>query len=582
MNNDNNLNNQNSGIVDSTQDIGTQPVSNQNVSPIPEMGSDMMNNQNQVSSQSVNMNNTIDPQPGQVSSDLVSGVPQDMGNIQTQTTPNLMNFNTESNSNNSSQNMDSNSNKKKFNFNFKINKKIIIIACAVVLALIVIIVVIKSLLTPKTIISPMFDPKSPIIIEENNKYGYINNKGKVLVQPIYDYADDFFGEYAIVKVKTVENNTQNTLYEIIDKKGNVKATSENSSGIKYIDEYDVWVINDQLYNKKLKLISGNGTTVDYLDSGYFEWENKLKRTAGVMNYKGKKTYTYNLTSDEDYLNAEVSDTYGLLDENYCIISLKNKTSGIINCKTGKVVYNFGGYSISDEDYNVFTIEKAESYDFISTIFIKNNKIAYQTDNKNIEVEYYGDNYLVLEDDSKSYSEQYSYLNLKTNVSSKEKPTIEKISELSAWQKSSAIKEFSCDNGKGLMKKDKVVLACEYSDIDYFGILLSNYLDSKGKRYIMAEKGDKTYLINVKNMKPVQEFNSKSVYDSSYSTFIYYTDGTSKNKIVYNLLSKKTITVDKDSDLDVGSNYITITKDKKTDYYNTDLKLIYTVDNNKTN
>ena len=580
MNNDNNLNNQNSGIIDPNQNIGGQPVLNQNVSPIPEMG--VVNNQNQTSVENINTNNTIEPQPGQVSSDLITGVPQNMVNNQPQVAPNLMNFSSEPSSssspNNMVQNVESNSNKKKLNFNFNINKKVIMIAGGALVLLIILIIVIKALLSPNVVISPIFDPKSPIIIEENNKYGYITNKGKVMVQPVFDDANEFYGDYAIVRMKTIENGTQKTVYEIIDKKGNVKATSEESSGIKYIQEYDVWVINKQLYNKKLKLLSDNGTTVDYLDSGYFEWENKLKGTSGVMNYKGKITYTYNLTNADDYLNAEVSDTYGLFDENYCIISLKNNTSGIINCKNGKVVYNFGNYSISDEDYNVFTIKKEKSYDFISTIFIKNNKIAYQTTNKNIEVEYYSDNYLLLEDNSKSYSEKYSYLNLKTNVSSKEKPPVDKISKLSAWQKSSDIKEFSCENGKGLIKKDKVVLACEYSDIDYFGILLSNYLDSKGKRYIMAEKGDTTYLINAKNMKPVQQFNSTSVYDSSSSTFIYYIDDA-KNKVVYNLLSKKTITVDKNSDLDIGSNYITITKDKKTDYYNTDLKLIYTVNNN---
>ena len=126
-----------------------------------------------------------------------------------------------------------------------------------------------------------------------------------------------------------------------------------------------------------------------------------------------------------------------------------------------------------------------------------------------------------------------------------------------------------------MKNDKVILSCEWDDIDFLGLDLYKYLSSKGKNYILVEKDKKTYLLNVKNGKKVVEFNSNYVDDDYDTTFLYYKDKDTGEQVIYNLLSGKTLRINKDDSVYTYSNYVKVKSDKKTEYYNTDLKLFYT-------
>ena len=92
---------------------------------------------------------------------------------------------------------------------------------------------------------------------------------------------------------------------------------------------------------------------------------------------------------------------------------------------------------------------------------------------------------------------------------------------------------------------------------------------------MAEKDDKTYIVNLKNGKTVAEFNASYIYDDELSTFIYYDDKSTNKWVVYNLLTGKEMAIDKQNDLDTYSNYITVEEGNKVNYYNANLKLIYT-------
>ncbi len=71
-------------------------------------------------------------------------------------------------------------------------------------------------------LNSIFDPKKPIVVKNNEKYGYITSDGKTMIEPQYNSADDFYGDYALVSVDNPNKDSYNkTLYEIIDKKGSM-------------------------------------------------------------------------------------------------------------------------------------------------------------------------------------------------------------------------------------------------------------------------------------------------------------------------------------------------------------------------
>lgn len=89
-----------------------------------------------------------------------------------------------------------------------------------------------------------------------------------------------------------------------------------------------------------------------------------------------------------------------------------------------------------------------------------------------------------------------------------------------------------------------------------------------------KKDSKSFIFDLKNNETIYEINSSYVTSYTDSTFISYTD-ENRNKVIYNLLTGKSITITIDDSYNIYSNYIKVKHDKKYDYYNTNLKLIYT-------
>ena len=124
-----------------------------------------------------------------------------------------------------------------------------------------------------------------------------------------------------------------------------------------------------------------------------------------------------------------------------------------------------------------------------------------------------------------------------------------------------------------MKKNRMVIPCKYRNISTFQEPLNTYLKTKNKNYIIATTDDKTQLINLKNQKVVEEFNTTRLVDKYEGPFVYYYQND--DVVIYNILTKKEIKI-KDATINlVGSNYISaITTSGKLNYYNSNLKLIY--------
>ncbi len=454
-------------------------------------------------------------------------------------------------------------------------KKFIPIVVAIVIIVIGFFLVKNLFRSKSTSISDLFNPNTPILVEKNGKYGYINTKGKFVIDAKYEYATSFYGNHAIVNGVAVEEGKEIEVYQVIDTKGKVKASSPYKEAIKYIADENVWVINSQLYDSNLKKKTKEGIVVSYVDEGFLTWYDESSKKAGIMNTDGKITYTYKFANGEDYLSIDPSETDESLKEKYCRVNVENEKYAIVNCQNGKVIYDFTTNYISTHDDNIFEITTTSPYSRIEILYLQNDKLAYQSTSSDIYLDY-EPGYLQIRDNSKDYSNRYSYLETSTGKIVSNRPNSD-TSIPSEWESTTGLTKFSCDKGKGLMKGDKVYLACEWSDLDFFSPLLYQYLKKEGKDYILATKDSKVHLVNLKNGQTVTEFNTSYISDYDLSTFLTYTDRDTDKRVVYNLLTGKTISVEKSNSISTYSNYIKVKDGSKITYYNTDLKAIYTTE-----
>ena len=466
----------------------------------------------------------------------------------------------------------------------KSNKSIFIILGALLgVVAIVVCVVLLLKLNPsaerqeKEKVDAIFNPNQLIKVKKDDKYGYINTKGEVEIPITYEYATDFRGDYAVVRAEVQKDGLTRTVYQIIDQKGKVKKQADIS--IEYIEETESWIIDSELYNKSMKKISPEGVRVSHKEDTYFLWVNSKENTGGIMNEKGKQVYTYNFQSGETAIYLTVPRTDENQKDKYCIVNVASKY-GIVNCDTGVVVRELSNDRISSNTDNVFTVKEKSTYNFKEIIYVQDDKVMYTSNNKEIDLYYYTD-YVSIRDGAADWDNRYTYLNTKTGEVSKTKPESTTTNDdeeepQNEWEKETGNKVFSCTDGYGLMNNEVITLPCEWKDLEYLEINLFKYLKSNKKEYIYGKKDSKWYLIDLKEKKPIVEFNASYITKKDNTTFIYYTDSQSESRKVYNLLTNKSLSVDSDKSLSVYSNYITVkdSSNEKLKYYNTNLEMIY--------
>ena len=337
---------------------------------------------------------------------------QNNGNIQNNMN---LNYNNSSNVNYNNQNQNVNQLNNSFPNNStpnnvnnnKSKKKLLFVIGGLLIIAIALFVGYKFFGNKNSDINEIFDDDALIKVKKDDKYGYINSNGKFVLDPVYEEATDFNGNYAMVKTTANIEGTNREIYQLIDKKGNAKAQAEYYTDIKYVSEYNIWIINDQLYNSSLKKISSDKVKVEYEKYGYLSWEDVDQKSAGIMNTSGKVTYTYKYQTGEDYFSITPSDTDSTLTERYCITNVDNEKYAIVNCDTGKLVYDYTENYISDEDDNIFQVSKHDPWEFVTLMYVQNNKIAYQTNSKNVDLDYYSSGYVQIRDEDKDYSNRYS-------------------------------------------------------------------------------------------------------------------------------------------------------------------------------
>lgn len=175
--------------------------------------------------------------------------------------------------------------------------------------------------------------------DTTTKYGYIDNQGKTLLEPIYDRASDFNKDgnaFVIVNGK----------YEKINKSGDI------------IDSYNV--------NKRYTNV------LDFKD-GYIIYEDPDTHTAGVIDYKGNIIITpsqnsgsYPVYNSILYLGNDLfgvgdssKDYYSLVLRPYAIFD--NKGEQITDYKFYDLTSFHNGYaSATDDNYTYFINTKGET------------------------------------------------------------------------------------------------------------------------------------------------------------------------------------------------------------------------------
>ena len=432
----------------------------------------------------------------------------------------------------------------------------------------------------------VFDPAKPIVVKKDGKYGYIMSDGKMMIEPKFETANPFNGEYAIVSVLNPESSYyfDDKIYQIIDRHGNVLFSSESYISPSYFRSYGVWIIDGSLYDSKLKRITEEGYTISYIDEGYFKYQNIEKDESGIMDYTGKKIFSW-----EGYsIIIDISENDNADDDLFATVTNYDDKEIIIRLKDGKTLYSLDDvenkYIYADDD-NIFRVYNRTDRDYEAWFFFYDGELKYQSSEDIYDLEVVDfDKRILLIDYGYDYDEMGKkqrryYYDVKNDKMFEEKPESLDI-DIDLMELNFGYKTFNSSSKYGLMSGDKIVVPCEYDDVEFLNVDLHKYLKSKGKELVLLEKDDKMLLYNLKNNKTISTFDSTYVADYDDSTFLkisLYEDYTVSGYIIYNLLSGKSISVSNKDSFDIYSNYITVLKDGKLVYYNTDLKEIYSVE-----
>lgn len=466
----------------------------------------------------------------------------------------------------------------------KINKKILLIGCLAIITLIILIVVISNMGPKNELLKLIYDIESPIAIKKGGKYGYVDFEGNTLIEPAFESAGQFYGEYTLVS--TIENDEE--VFQIIDKKGSVILTSSSANKPRYYSEYGVWLVDNKIYSKDVKEIFKDDYHMTHVGNGYFSYQDNKKAASGIIDYSGKKVFSW----DEDYISIDISEIGYTDAERYAAISNYEEREEILDLTKGKTIFTLDdpkNQYLEVEDENVFRIiDRENSYKTIKWMYISDSQVSFETTEEIYEITIdsfekgilkidYGSNY-----EESGKQERYAYYNVKEKKYMDSKYGKEESTTKNDWMEEQyGFKTYTCSGLYGIMIKDKILLDCTHTDIHFLEDTLYDYMKQYHKESIAIIQKDTNILVyNMKKKEELLKYDIASLEETDESTFLLLTtfeqDGfTKKNYVVYNLVTKKSKEFAPSSDISVHSNYITVGDGSKNIYYNANLNEIFT-------
>lgn len=353
------------------------------------------------------------------------------------------------------------------------------------------------------------DTNNLIRVEKNNKVGYIDSEGNMVISPKYLGGTDYYKGLAIVK-------NQNDLLGVINNSDSLISSFGNYF---YIERFSNRYIVSKFTSNGLKLALLN-TNFDELtrykyDNLSYASNNTFvfvrDNTLGILNSKGKEIYTYESDDvDDKNISIEISK---ITDENiepkYAKIKV-NDSSTIVNIKNGKIIYKYTLDEINVLDNNVFYIKTKDSESNNKYIVVNNDKIVFQSDfYKRVRVDDYNSNVII----GVKENITYDYIDMKT------RNVLNENNSFDYYYGDGIILKKDYDDSSNIAKFEVIKDGKVISNINNINPITGEYHNGFLK---LADYDNKVYFIDE---------NGKTINEDKYDT------ATNFNDFGYSIVSK---------------------------------------------
>lgn len=449
-----------------------------------------------------------------------------------------------------------------------------------------------------------FDETNPIPVKSNGKYGYIDaTNGSVIIEPKYDYAYDFAGQYAWVynyKDPNSKSLYNNTIDYLIDRQGNVKFSSEEHTISTHLQAYGAYIIDGKLYNLNLEEIGDNNCEYGAIaESAYCTYtrqdENGVMQESGIANALGEKIYVIEGSGYPSFsvLEDNMLNTYaGVKQAAYTdglYIPGENNFS-IIDLLTGKVLYTVEigerTNEVTNEDTGVYLITLSNTNKASKKLVVlKDNKVVLEKDVNNIDTAYWDDgeeDILCIKYDNKE--EYYSISKKKTLDKNENTITTTAMFNQDNLIESGYVVRSANSTHSGLYTKNgEEIIPTEYTNIFTPPYEVYNYLYKKyNKIYVNVSNTDKADFYELVSRKCIEGVNMRGIdfhKDSMLGCFksdSMLTMGPTVTKALgmINLKTGKIAKFGNPVEVKLEKTYFYIKDGEKATYYNASFQPIY--------
>ena len=421
--------------------------------------------------------------------------------------------------------------------------------------------------SPKSVtdiaINNYFDPDSPIVVGEAEKYGLISPEGKEILKQENAYVGSCYDNLCFY-AKSKEDGLLGK-FTFIDYKGKTVKVMQSKAAVAPVHYIDTWIIGDILYDKDLNEIF-KADDLEAIGYGYIAFADETNKRVGIIDRTGKTVFT----SEGDYIIAKASENDITDDDYYFKVFVEGKVQGIFSTKKGEIVYNVKDTEesvISVKEDNIFAIQLDDDYNY-NYLYFKDGKVIYESKDS-FEVADYKDNIIKID-----YNEYYDINNKKKMDSFDSLTTRENIYKTKyniELKEVNYIDKLMVDNKEAL---DKVYTEIALIDADVFAYMLNN----KNKKIVIGldESQNTCSVINVKGkakeIKVVPE--CEDIKDDYNLTLVF--ELTNGNYYLYNLLTDEGLVVNQYNSIATFSNYVIVDENSNNTkkYFNNSFKEIY--------
>lgn len=186
----------------------------------------------------------------------------------------------------------------------KLNKKKVFAFIIAIVVIIMVIISLKNILTNTTKTKNVSTLTTYISVFKDGKWGVINNKGKVIVEPTYDEMISIPNENKDIFVCVYDSNYENNEF---------KTKVLNKNGKEILEDYE-----------KVQTIENQDNNSIWYEDDVLKFEKDGKY--GLINFKGK-----------EILEAEYTNIYALLGTKKAIVLEKDGKKGIFTTVSNEIV-----------------------------------------------------------------------------------------------------------------------------------------------------------------------------------------------------------------------------------------------------